>query len=319
MTGGLMAEPLCVCCLLTASRARVGSCVMIISASRRTDIPAFYAGWFMNRARAGFCVVRNPHNPLQESRVSLTADDVDVLVFWTRNPGPLVPHLAELTRLGHRFYFLFTIAGNPAPFEGHCLPRDRAVDAFRRLAERVGPERVIWRYDPIVLTGDDTVRQHIQAFERISAALEGSTRRCVISPLELCRKNASRMQSFAQPLGGLSDDWAGIAAELLPALAGCARAHGMQIQSCASRIDFSPWGIDAGRCIDDAYIRRTFGINVPSRKDPSQRSDCGCVVSRDIGAYDTCPCGCAYCYATRSAEAAQNNFRRHDPESPSLP
>src|SRR5512135_950390 len=125
---------------------------MIISASRRTDIPAFYSRWFMNRVRAGYCTVPNPFNANQVKRISLLPEEVDVIVFWTRNPRPLFPFLKELDVRGVRYYFQFTLLDNPRSIDPKTPPAESALQTFRALSEQVGPARVIWRYDPLVLS-----------------------------------------------------------------------------------------------------------------------------------------------------------------------
>ena len=126
---------------------------MIIGASRRTDIPAFYAEWMLHRLRAGYCTVANPYNRNQVSRISLRPEDVDAIVFWTRNPRPLMRYIPELDSQGYRYYFQFTILGYPREIDHKSPPAAAAVQTFRELSERLGPTRVIWHYDPIVFTG----------------------------------------------------------------------------------------------------------------------------------------------------------------------
>jgi len=154
---------------------------MIISASRRTDIPAFYAEWLMNRVRAGFCDVPNPVNPKQVSRVSLAPADVDVVVFWTRNAEPLLLHLPELDQRGFKYYFLYTVMNNPRALDPSVRGLDRATATFREVARRIGPERVVWRYDPIVVTDRTDPEFHLAQFARIRDRLDAATRRCVVS------------------------------------------------------------------------------------------------------------------------------------------
>ena len=144
---------------------------MIISASRRTDIPAFYAPWFMNRMRAGYCTVPNPFNRSQVSRISLRPEDVDVIVFWTRNPRPLLPALDELDDRGYRYYFQYTLLDNPRTLDPKSPPVDAAIATFQTLAERIGPARVIWRYDPSVLSSATGADFHLERYARIAAAL----------------------------------------------------------------------------------------------------------------------------------------------------
>jgi len=291
---------------------------VIISASRRTDIPAFYAEWFLRRVRAGACVVANPLNPRAASRVSLKPEDVDAIVFWTRNPRPLLSHLAELDERGFRYYFLFTVLDYPRTLDPSVPPARAAVAAFRQLARRLGPERVVWRYDPIVFSNVTGAAFHRRAFEDLAAALQGCTTRCVISFLTIYRKMAARLQALAGQGLRLETPAPAEIEALVRALATTAAQRGMELTACAEERDLAALGVRRGKCVDDELIRRQFGIRVASRKDPSQRERCRCVVSRDIGAYDTCVYGCRYCYATNSFERARENHARHDPAAESL-
>jgi hypothetical protein len=293
---------------------------MIISASRRTDIPAFYAEWFINRIRAGYCTVPNPFNAVQARRVSLRSQDVDVIVFWTRNPRPLFPYLDELDRRGYRYYFTYTLLGYPCVLDPHSPERQVAIRTFQELSRRVGAQRVIWRYDPIVLSQITPPDYHRRAYEEIARALRGYTHRSVISLLEVYAKIRKRMEEAGRrgaqllPYDG-REAWF---ADLMRDLATLAGTNEMQIFSCAQELDLAGFGIRPGKCVDDEYIQAVFGLDVPHGKDPGQRKACGCVVSRDIGMYDACLFGCRYCYATSSFERARRNHAQHDPRSPAL-
>lgn len=294
---------------------------MIISASRRTDIPAFYATWFMHRVRAGFCTAPNPFNANQIRYVSLRPEDVDAIVFWTRNPRPLLPALDELDARGYCYYFQFTILDNPRQLDPHTPPVAAAVATFRRLADRIGPERVIWRYDPIVLSSITDARFHQERYAWIAAQLRGYTTRSVISVVDDYRKAARRLQTLAtqgvvfpkQPPETLPEF-----AEVMRTLVAAAQQNDMEIMSCAEEIDLTGYGVQPGKCIDDELLARIFGLQLGLRKDPGQRAACGCVVSCDIGMYDSCLFGCQYCYATSSFARAAANYAAHDPEAPSL-
>jgi len=288
---------------------------MIISASRRTDIPAFYTPWFMNRLRAGWCRVPNPLRPSQVSEVSLRPEDVDVIVFWTRNASHLSPYLRELEEKGYRYYFLYTLMDNPRVMDPGCPPLADALRSFQVLAERVGPEKVIWRYDPIVVTPLTDQAFHRKAFRRIAGQLRGSTARCIVSNVHLYRKAEQRFKEKGMEWAAPGEEDLG---DLMRFMAGEAMEQGMEIQSCAQRMDLERFGVGHGKCVDDEYIAKVFGIKVTCRKDPSQREACSCVRSRDIGMYDTCLHGCLYCYATGSLEKAKASYRRHDPAGPTL-
>lgn len=291
---------------------------MIISASRRTDIPAFYAEWFLNRVRAGYCVVPNPFNAKQVSRVSLRPADVDAVVFWTRNPRPLMASLDELDRAGLRYYFLFTLVGNPREIDPKSPPTAVATATFRELAERLGPERVIWRYDPIVFSSLTRAEFHVENFENLARTLAGSTRRVVISTVNLYRKSKGRLDGLAGTPAEIVAPSVDDLARVIPRMREIAGQHGMRITSCAEETDLRPYGVEPGKCIDDMLLREALGVDVRAKKDAGQRGACGCVESRDIGMYDTCLFGCAYCYATRSFEKARERYQGHDPQSPSL-
>lgn len=290
---------------------------MIISASRRTDIPAFYAEWFMRRIEAGYCTVVNPFNSKQVSRVSLLPADVDVIIFWTRNAKPLLPYLPLLDAKKLAYYFQYTITGYPKVLEQNVPSLDEAIDTFKRLSAQIGAERVIWRYDPICLTNITDCAWHLRQFRLISEALRGQTKRVVISIVDNYRKAEQNFRQLAKQ--GIAVETVDIAeiGPLLKEVADIAAKNNMEIYSCAEVLDLTPYGIKPGKCIDDEYISQIFGISVSSQKDKGQRPGCGCVQSKDIGAYDTCLHGCAYCYASTMRMAAKN-YKLHDDASPSL-
>ena len=303
---------------------------MIISASRRTDIPAFYARWFMNRIQAGYCEVPSPFNRNQVTHVSLDPADVDVIVFWTRNPRPLFPYLDELDQRGYRYYFLFTLLNNPRYLDPHSPRLKKGLRTFHELAGRIGPERVIWRYDPIVFGRtvkgapwrDDPIISHLitdvafhkATYSHMAQKLKSHTHRCVISFLNLYAKARRRMErvadgrlEFVPPEDLPVEQFASLMGHLVET----ARVNGMEILSCAEDRDLENFDIRPGKCIDDTYINNQFGLDVTGKKDPGQRKACGCVSSRDIGMYDSCLFECSYCYATRSFTLAKINRRRH--------
>lgn len=294
---------------------------MIISASRRSDIPAFYSKWFMNRVRDGRCTVPNPFNRNQVASISLVPGDVDAIVFWTRNPRPLMSNLEDLDQRGFRYFFQFTVLGYPRLLDRYGPRLGESIATFIELSNRVGVDRVIWRYDPIVLTSHTDISFHLENFERIAVALRGYTNRCVISMVDIYRKSRKRLRQLeergASVISGnsLSGDQL---ESLMVGINSRGMKNGMIVSSCADRLDLESFGICPGKCIDDEYLNEIFNINAPSRKDPGQRETCACVVSKDIGMYDSCLFGCQYCYATNSVERARDNFMGHDPTSPSL-
>lgn len=291
----------------------------VISASRRTDIPAFYSRWLEHRLRAGFCLVPNPFNPGQVARVSLRPEEVDAIVFWTRDPDPAGPLLDLLDGLGIPTLFLVTITAYGPPLERATPAPERAVEAFRRLADRLGPERVVWRYDPIILGPGLEPDHHRRRFEWLSARLRGSTTTVKTSFVDLYRKTRRRLAALPGGELLLRDPAAEPqAGALLADLAALARGAGMGLETCAEEADWSDAGAPRGRCIDPVRLNRLFGLRLPLVEDRGQRPACGCAPARDIGMTDSCLHGCAYCYATRSHDAALTRHNRHEPTAPTL-
>lgn len=291
---------------------------MLISASRRTDIPAFYAEWLVNRLRAGSCAVPNPMNPRQVNRVSLAAEEVDAIIFWTRWPRPLMARLDEVDALAPRYYFQFTIIGNPREIDPRSPPVAAALDAFRELADRLGPERVVWRYDPIVFSDATPPDWHRRNFETLAVSLRSRTRRVVLSLMDRYRKAEPRLAALeGTPAAPRACEMEAVA-PLLRDLAAIAAANSLEPVACAEPDDWTAEGLPPGRCVDADLLHRAFGIALPAAKDPYQRPACGCAASRDIGMYDSCLFGCAYCYAVKNFDLARANRETHDPRSPSL-
>ncbi|WP_312282774.1 DUF1848 domain-containing protein [Pseudescherichia sp.] len=291
---------------------------MIISASRRTDIPAFYSEWFMNRIRAGFLLTRNPFNYNQISRASLLPEDVDAIVFWTRNPTKLLPYIDELMHRGYRFYFQFTITGYPRSLDTKTLNPHKALNVFKQLAGKIGQDRVIWRYDPILFSNLLPFKEHIRLFSKLARELEGHTERVVISFADFylkTEKNLKTIDSFIYSDIIQNQELCLLLAEKLAAIA---YQHGLSIFSCAEDIDLAQKGVQHGKCIDESLINKLFGLQLVGSKDTGQREACGCVKSIDIGVYNTCLHGCKYCYATFNNAQANKNFKKHDPQSPFL-
>jgi hypothetical protein len=291
---------------------------VIISASRRSDIPAFYVDWLMNRIRAGFCTVANPARPKKVTRVSLRPEDVDVIVFWTRNAKPLLGRLAELDARGFRTYFQYTILANPRILDPRCPPLHEAVATFKSLTDLIGPDRVVWRYDPIVVTDRTPEAYHLEKIARLAGSLRGYTKRLVVSLCDMYRHVQARFRRLEEQGVAIRLLKGPVSADFAKSIAQIAAANAMEASSCAEDIEAVRSVIRPGKCVDDQLIEKVFGIRVTHQKDPSQRPACGCVVSKDIGAYDTCAYGCLYCYATRDAAGAASSRLKHDPAAPSL-
>ena len=285
---------------------------MIISASRRTDIPAYYFDWFLNRLEAGYVLVRNARNPELLSKISLKPDVVDGVVFWTKNP---VPILKKLDRMGDLPYYVqFTLTPYGPDVETRLPDKERVlVPAFLELAEKIGPNRVIWRYDPIFFTGRYTLSYHLEQFRKLAEKLKGSTDTCTVSFLDRYPSIEGRIYR-----AGIQSVTKREAQLLLEQMQETAAFHGMNLVTCAETGDFCVPGLKKGSCIDPKRIERQNRIALSAKKDPGQREGCGCAESVDIGMYNCCRNGCVYCYANHDASLCRKNYAGHDPHSPLL-
>jgi DNA repair photolyase len=296
---------------------------MIISASRRTDIPAFYADWFMKRVREGFFHRVNPFNSNQVSGFSLKPENVDAICFWTKNPRPLLKHLDELDQRGLKYYFQFTLNPYYSVFEPNVPPLQERIETMIELANRIGSERVVWRYDPVILTSVTSVAWHLEQAEQIASQLNGFTRRMVFSFYDFYGKGQGRLNKALEGTGiKLEDITSPEHKDALDKVArgfkGIADRHGFQIFSCSEDIDLASIGIQHGACIDGNLVSELFGVNTQDKKDKNQRDECKCVESADMGIYNTCHFRCAYCYANFNEGMIESNCQKHYTDSPSL-
>ncbi|WP_243546834.1 DUF1848 domain-containing protein [Pseudodesulfovibrio tunisiensis] len=291
---------------------------MIVSASRRTDIPALYPEWFMNRMRAGFCTVPNPFNAKQVSTIPLNRTEVDAIVFWTRYPARFLPMLDELDAFGIPYTFLFTLMSYPPDMEPNMPSFPARLDTFLRLAERVGPDRVAWRYDPIVLSRVTNAFFHQNNFQQIATLLQGATHQCIVSVMDPYGKTVKRMKRISEELQPELTPSPESVLPLLADMAAIAEQSGMTFQTCAQSEAFANATVRPGACIDAARLNTVFNLSIPCHKDSGQRPHCLCSASRDIGMYDSCVFGCTYCYANADFARSVRNRAAHDPLSPSL-
>lgn len=289
---------------------------MIVSASYRTDIPAFYAGWFLRRLEAGFALVRNPYSA-RMYRVDLRPARVTGFVFWTRNFGPLLEHLDRLRAFGRPFVAQFTITNYPRAIEPAVIPAEKAIGQMHRLAREVHPQCAVWRYDPVLFTSVTPSAFHLANFGDLASRLEGATDEVVISFAQIYAKSRRNLDAAARRHGFAWEDPADEAkSELAARLAELARRHGMRLTVC-SQPEYVAEGAEEARCVDARRLARIAGepLDAPLK---GNRPGCACYESRDIGEYDTCPHGCLYCYAVRHRRLALARYRAHDPVSPSL-
>ena len=283
----------------------------ILSVSRRTDIPTFYGEWFVNRLKEGFFMTRNPYNG-KVTKISFQKEDIDCIVFWTKNPIPFMRHVDEINRTGIPYYFQFTVTGYGSDMEANIPDKERIISAFRELHDK-GNGHIVWRYDPIAFTPSYTVEWHLATFRRIAENLHGYTNKCVISFVDIYPQIA-RSTGLCSPLGMSGIDINGFAREI----ANIAAAYGMTVATCAEMIDLATCGIEHNKCIDDAYISRITGKEFHIGKDKGQRKSCGCVESVDVGAYGTCRNGCRYCYANQWKSNSVSRVDAYNAKSPLL-
>lgn len=285
---------------------------MIISASRRTDVPAYYSDWLFCRLKAGYAYVRNPMNPRRISKVSLSPDVVDGIVFWTKNPTPMLSRLDELR--DYTYYFQFTLTPYGADVEKNVSSKsDVIIPAFQRLSSQIGKERVVWRYDPILLSDKYTMQYHIKYFRVLCDMLADYTEKCTVSFLDMYRN----MERRTAPLG-INPPTAEQAEELAVRFSEIAGEHGIYIDTCAENLELGKYGVRHASCIDRHRLERIGNYRLDIVRDKNQRSACGCVSSIDIGAYNTCMNGCVYCYANFNETIVRDNCVEHDPASPLL-
>jgi hypothetical protein len=282
---------------------------MIISASYRTDIPAFYAAWFETRFRAGFCMVKNPYGG-PPSRVELLRK-VDGYVFWTRNAAPFLPALDMVRTAKLPFVVHYTVTNYPRPLETSVVAADQSVGLIRRLAVAFGRRAVVWRYDPILLTDLTPPAWHLANLRRLAAQLEGSVDEVVVSFAQIYRKTArnlaaaARRHAFAWRDPDLAEKRA-----ILDEMRRVAAAHGITLSLC-TQPDLAGPELPAARCIDAIRLGDVAGTPIAARQK-GNRPGCLCAESRDIGDYDSCPHGCVYCYAVGGQSRAKRAFQTHD-------
>lgn len=286
---------------------------MILSASRRTDIPAFYSSWFMNRIREGYVVTKNPFNPNQIFRVSLDPNVIDCIVFWTKNPEPMLSYLEELDRRGYKYYFQYTLNAYGKDIESGVPESEKLISTFIKLSEMIGKHRVVWRYDPILINSQYDVAHHVHKFDYICSKLSKYTEKCVISFIDIYKKNKNNLKNIK--IQDMKDEQIYYLAQQLSDIA---QQNAISLETCSEKINLGDLHINHGKCIDDQLISRIVNGKIDVKKDNNQREECGCVNSIDIGAYNSCKHSCIYCYANYSLKSMKNNIQQHDTHSPLL-
>lgn len=331
-----------------------GVAPVIVSASRSTDIPAFYADWFMNRLRAGYCVWYNPFN---QKPMYISFAKTKVVVFWTKNPEPMLKHLPELDRMGIHYYFQVTLNDYvDEGFEPNVGPVSQRVEVFKNLSNTIGKEKVIWRFDPLIVTPNLSARQLLTKVYHVGNQLKDYTDKLVFSFIDV--KAYRKVQNnliketpfFTRDTVDSAEPSGSYLTELVEGLAKL-RDHwkeegwNLTLATCGESIDLDRYGIEHNRCIDGDLMEKLFADDkelvyylhtgklpepdlfggVPeipadrkNLKDKGQRKVCGCMISKDIGMYNTCRHFCVYCYANTSVDLVQKNMNLHSPNSESI-
>lgn len=282
---------------------------MILHTGMRTDIPAFYGKWFANRLREGFVMVRNPYNPSQVTKYIISPDVVDVISFCTKNPKPFMPYMDMLEGYG-QFWFV-TITPYGKEIEPNVPQKEEVMESFKTLSERVGLQSIGWRYDPIFISKDYPVERHIHDFEQMAGSLAGYTDTCVISFVDLYNKV---LRNFPE----VREVPKRTRIELAKQFVAIGKKYNMTIKSCAEGTKLEEFGVDCSGCMTKVVFEKAINssLDVPNTK--GARSECGCLLGCDIGAYNTCGHFCRYCYANNDKRTVLYNMKQHNPQSPLL-
>lgn len=282
---------------------------MILNTGSRTDIPAYYSDWFYNRIKAGYVFVRNPYYPSQVIKYLLTPEVIDIMIFCTKNPMPMLDRLPLLSAF-NTFWFV-TITPYEKDIEPYVPPKEQVLHTFQQLAKQVGINQMSWRYDPIFITEKYSVAYHIEQFEHMANTLSGYTKQCVISFIDLYEKTKKNFSGVRRVTEQEQE-------QIITAFSNIAKKQGLQIHLCCEKTHLVRENVDADGCMSKAVLEKALGckLNVPKKK--GARKECTCLLGADIGAYNTCGHGCLYCYANYDRKTVVENRKRHNPASPFL-
>lgn len=281
---------------------------MILQTGMRTDIPAFYSEWFMNRVKEGYVLVRNPYRAEQVTKFEINPQVVDLIAFCTKNPIPMLSHIDELKEYGQ--YWFVTITSYGRDLEPNVPDKYSVINAFKKLSDKVGINSTGWRYDPVIISEKYSVDYHIRAFGKIAEQLSGYTNTCIISFVDLyakVKRNAPdiRAVAFHEQI------------ELSKAFVAIGRKYNITIKGCHEKSELAEYGVDMGGCLNQAVYEKALGVALDLPKKKSQR-DCNCFFGTDIGAYNSCGHFCKYCYANADINTVKRNISLHNPKSPFL-
>lgn len=336
-----------------AGETVIASTPVIISASRSTDIPAFYGDWFINRLQRGYCTWVNPFNRLK-SYISFKR--CKVIVFWTKNPAPILPHLPILDAMGIHYYFQFTVNDyEKEGLEPNVPPIEQRIETFKALSQRIGSDRVIWRFDPIVMMPGNKPEEMVQKIQGVGERLKGLSKKLVFSFVDVegyqkvQRNMVAELHAFEKATIFQAEPTDAQKIAIAKGLAQCRdtwkqEGWNLTLATCAEGIDLQQFGIEHNRCIDGNLMQKVFSddkelqyylqtgslpeknhpidlpllANLAIKKDKGQRKACGCIESKDIGSYNTCRHFCIYCYANTSRKTVTNTVFYFDPTKESI-
>jgi len=317
---------------------------IIISASRATDIPSYYSDWLINSLKRGYVARLNPFN---RKKYYISFQNARLIVFWTKNPEPMISKLKKINEMNYNYYFQFTLNDYPNKLEPNIPSLQKRIKTFKNLSNIIGKEKIIWRFDPLILTEDIDIDNLVSRIENVGSQIKNYTEKLVISfaDIKVYKKvqnnlkrnninykifNKEKMKEIAGKIAELINKW------------------DMKVATCAESIDLSEYNISHNKCIDDNLIEKLYpndeklmkflygrnynkwiksrsklnfdtnDISKKKLKDPGQREACGCIKSKDIGMYNTCKNLCTYCYANYSKKVVNKNYRKHDLKGESI-
>jgi len=275
----------------------------------RTDIPAFYSQWFINRIKAGYVLVRNPYNPSSVTRYEINPDVVDLIAFCTKNPAPMLKYMDVLKPYGQ--YWFVTITPYGKEIEPNVPDKRQVLENFKTLSKFVGVDSIGWRYDPIFINDKYSIDFHIEIFEKMARELSGYTKTCIISFIDLYKKV---IKNFPQACMVEKEKRLKIG----KAFAEIGRQYDITIKACAEGDELAPYGVDCSGCLTQEVYETVLHTKLNMPRIKGQRNECACFFGNDIGAYDTCRHFCKYCYANTDYKAVLSNSKLHNPDSPFL-
>ncbi len=284
---------------------------MIISASRRCDIPSQYGNWFVNRLKEGYVITKNPYSDTQFRKIPLNKNTVDIIVFWTKNPIPFLKHLKTIDKLGYKYYFQFTITPYEKDIEKNLPNKNTLIDTFIKMSQKLGKNKLIWRYDPILINDKYNLNYHTQKFKQMCQKLNGYTDRCIISFVDNYKNVSTRMGYNVDYKMTLSN-----VEKIVTLFSLIAKENNIDLYTCSESFDLSKYNVKHASCIDKDIIETILNKNIKKLTAKNQRKNCLCLDSIDIGSYNTCNNNCGYCYATTDLEKTNININNHNENEP---